>query len=77
MIVIFYRKRDLIMKRISWYNLLFLIIFLISLLYFIENIIVLITTLSTLTPIGILFLGISIIVMILVGDILIDEITFK
>lgn len=62
------------MKKISWYNLLFLIIFLISLLYFIENIIVLTTTLSTLTPIGTLFLGISIIIIILVGDILIDEI---
>lgn len=65
------------MKRISWYNLLFLIIFLISLLYFIENIIVLTTTLYTLTPIGTFFLGISIIIIILVGDILIDEITFK
>lgn len=62
------------MKKISWYNLLFLIIFLISLLYFIENIIVLTTTLSTSTPIGTLFLGISIIIIILVGDILIDEI---
>ncbi len=62
------------MKKISWYRLLIVIIFIINLLYLIENIIVLTTNLATLTQVGTLFLGISIIIIILVGDILIDEI---
>lgn len=62
------------MKKISWYRLLIVIIFTINLLYLIENIIVLTTNLATLTQVGTLFLGISIIIIILVGDILIDEI---
>ena len=62
------------MKKISWYRLLIVIIFIINLLYLIENIIVLTTNLATLTQVGTLFLGISIIIIILVGDIIIDEI---
>ena len=70
----FLQKEDPIMKKISWYRLLIVIIFIINLLYLIENIIVLTTNLATLTQVGTLFLGISIIIIILVGDILIDEI---
>lgn len=61
------------MKTIKWYNIIFIIIFVISTVYLIENLIILSIKLKTLTTIGTILIGLALIAIILTGDWLIEE----